>query len=201
MTLKLRAVFLLLITINFFARPLSQSARSDSTLSGYEKGIVALNQALRDLTNPFTVMAVAASAADIDYSTVAYYRKRLGARTIITLATRDETGEKGAARRFQEETGVINTRRALAAANLVDSDLYFLNLPDSGYTKSPEEALSKWGHEAALGRLVKAIRLLRPDAIINTSDAKSRDGQQQAVSRLVIEAFDAAADVSRFADP
>ena len=201
MTLKLRAVFLFLITIALFARSASPSARNDQSAPVYEKGIVALNQALRDLANPFTVMAVAASAADIDYPTIAYYRKRLGAKTIITLATRDETGEKGAARRFQEETGVINTRRALAAANLVDSDLYFLNLPDPGYTKSAEEALSKWGHEAALGKLVKAIRLLRPDVIINTSNGKSRDGQQQAVSRLVNEAFDSAGDVSRFAEP
>lgn len=201
MTLKLRAVFLLLLTAGLFARSATLPARSDSSAPVYERGIVALNQALRDLGNPFTVMAVAASAADIDYGTIAYYRKRLGARTIITLATRDEAGEKGAARRFQEETGVINTRRALAAANLVDSDLYFLNLPDSGYTKSAEEALSKWGHEAALGRLVKAIRSLRPDVIINTSDGKGRDGQQQAVARLVIEAFDAAGDVSRFAEP
>ena len=201
MTLKLRAVFLLLLTAGLFARSAPPPARSDSSAPVFERGIIALNQALRDLGNPFTVMAVAASAADIDYGTIAFYRKRLGAKTIITLATRDETGEKGAARRFQEETGIINTRRALAAANLVDSDLYFLNLPDSGYTKSPEEALSKWGHDAALGRLVKAIRLLRPDVIINTSDDKSRDGQQQAVARLVIEAFDAAADVSRFAEP
>ncbi|HEX5734589.1 MAG TPA: PIG-L family deacetylase [Blastocatellia bacterium] len=201
MTLKLRAVFLLLLMAGFFAKSASLPARSDSSAPVSERGILALNQALRDLGNPFTVMAVAASAADIDYSTIAYYRKRLGARTIITLATRDETGEKGAARRFQEETGIINTRRALAAANLVDSDLYILNLPDSGYTKTPEEALSKWGHDAALGRLVKAIRLLRPDVIINTSDSRSRDGQQQAVARLVIEAFDAAADVSRFAEP
>ena len=201
MTLKLRAVFLLLITIIFFARGVPLTARGDSTPAGHERGIVALNQSLRDLANPYTVMAIAASAADIDYGTIAYYRKRLGAKTIITLATRDETGERGSARRFQEETGVVNTRRALAAANIVDSDLYFLNLPDPGYTKSAEEALSKWGQEVALARLVRAIRSLRPDIIINTSDAKNGDGQQQAVSRLVIEAFDAASDVSRFAEP
>ncbi|HJQ69079.1 MAG TPA: PIG-L family deacetylase [Blastocatellia bacterium] len=201
MKLKLRAVFLLLMTVALLAKSAPLAAQADTSKQVYERGIVALDQALRDLSNPYTVMAVAASAGDIDYGTIAYYRKRLGAKTVITVATRDETGEKGAARRFQEETAVINTRRALAAANLVDSDLYFLNLPDSGHTKSAEEALSKWGQEAALGRLVKAIRLLRPDVIINTSDAKERDGQQMAVARLVVEAFDAAGDVSRFPEP
>lgn len=205
MTLKVRSVFLLLITIILLARYLSPVPQSDSVIcyadTGPERGVVALNQALKDLTSPFTVMAVAVSAADIDYGTVAYYRKKVGARTVITLATRDETGEKGAPRAFQEETGVINTRRALAAADIVDSDLYFLNLPDTGYTKTAEEALSKWGNEAALAKLVRAIRLLRPDIIINTSDAKSSDGQQQALTRLVTEAFDAAPDVSRFTEP
>jgi LmbE family N-acetylglucosaminyl deacetylase len=205
MTLKLRSVFPLLITIILLGRFLSPVPQNNSVVcyayTRSERGIVALNQALKDLTSPFTVMAVAASAADIDYGTVAYYRKKVGARTVITLATRDETGEKGAPRAFQEETGVINTRRALEAADTVDSDLYFLNLPDSGYTKTAEEALSKWGNEAALAKLVRAIRLLRPDIIINTSDAKSSDGQQQALTRLVAEAFDAAPDVSRFAEP
>ena len=104
MTLKLRAVFLLLLTAGLFARSAPLSGQIESSAPVYERGILALNQALRDLANPFTVMAVAASASDIDYGTIAYYRRRLGAKTIITLATRDETGEKGRARRFQEET-------------------------------------------------------------------------------------------------
>ncbi len=168
---------------------------------GNERGLVALNQALKDLANPFIVMAVVASAADIDYPTIAYYRKKLGARCVITIATRDEAGEKGAPPAWQEETAVINTRRALAAAKTVDSDVYFLNLPDSGYTKTAEEALSKWGPDAVLARLVRAIRLIHPDIIISRPETKSDDGQQQAVARLVNEAFDASSDVSRFAEP
>jgi LmbE family N-acetylglucosaminyl deacetylase len=209
MKLKLRFCFSFLITSILFANSVSLFSKSyaqtgparESARQVYERGIVALNQALKDLTNPFTVMAIGASAADIDYGTLAYYRKKLGARTVMTLATRDEAGEKGAAPAWQEETGVINARRALAAANTVDSDVYFLNLPDSGFTKSAEEALSKWGHDAALASLVRAIRLLRPDIIINRPETKNDDGQQQAVARLVNEAFDAASDVSRFVEP
>ena len=206
---KLRFCFLFLITSTLLANSVSlfskshaqPSAMRDAAPYGYERGAAALNQALKDLANPFAVMAVGASAADIDYQTIAYYRKKLGARCVITLATRDEAGEKGASRAWQEETAVINTRRALAAANAVDSDIYFLNLPDSGFTKTAEEALSKWGHDAALARLVRAIRLLRPDIIISRPETKSDDGQQQAVARLVNEAFDASSDVSRFVEP
>jgi LmbE family N-acetylglucosaminyl deacetylase len=182
------------------SRAQTGAAREPASYS-YERGAAALDQALKDITNPFAVMAVGASAADIDYGTIAYYRKKLGARCVITIATRDESGEKGASRSWQEETAVINTRRALAAANTVDSDVYFLNLPDTGYTKSADEALSKWGHDAALARLVRAIRLMRPDIIIGRPEAKNEDGQQQAVARLVNEAFDASSDVSRFVEP
>ena len=206
---KLRFWFLFLITSTLFANSVSLYSKShaqtgaarDAALYGNERGAAALNQALKDLANPFAIMAIGTSAADIDYSTIAYYRKKLGARCVITIATRDEAGEKGAALDWQEETAVINSRRALAAANTVDSDVYFLNLPDSGYTKTAEEALSKWGHESALARLVRAIRLLRPDIIITKPETKGDDGQQQAVARLINEAFDAASDVSRFVEP
>ncbi|HEY7544513.1 MAG TPA: hypothetical protein VID27_06510, partial [Blastocatellia bacterium] len=62
-----------------------------STLEG-ERGLVALDQSLRDLTNPFTIACLAAHAEDIDFGTLAYYRKNLGARTVILLATRNESG-------------------------------------------------------------------------------------------------------------
>src|ERR1043166_3292884 len=55
-----------------------------------ERGIVALNQSLRDLTNPFTVLSIAARPGDEDDGTLAYVRKNLGARTVILFATRGE---------------------------------------------------------------------------------------------------------------
>src|SRR6185295_13457149 len=50
----------------------------------------------------------------------------------------------------------------------------------------------------ALRRMVLKIRELRPDVIITHHDTTSGHGHHQATGRLIIEAFDAAADPKRF---
>jgi hypothetical protein len=77
---------------------------------------------------------------------------------------------------------------------VLGADILFLNLKDFGYSKSADEALSIWGHDEALGRLVRAIRLLRPDVMITNHDAGAGDGQERALARLLAEAFTAAGD-------
>src|SRR5262245_29538954 len=55
-----------------------------------ERGVVALDQALRELTNPFTVVSIAARPGDEDDGALAYVRKKLGARVVTLFATRGE---------------------------------------------------------------------------------------------------------------
>jgi LmbE family N-acetylglucosaminyl deacetylase len=163
-----------------------------------ERGIVALDQSLRDLANPYTLMCVAAHPDDADYAALALYRKKLGARTVIVIATRGESRESLSGPMSEEEMGVSNTRQALEAARLVGADVYFLNLRDFGHSRSADEALSVWNNDEALARMVRAIRLLRPDVIITRHSPQSGTGQQQAVARLLLESFEAAADPERF---
>ncbi|HXG64250.1 MAG TPA: PIG-L family deacetylase, partial [Blastocatellia bacterium] len=165
-----------------------------------ERGIVALDQFLRAMSNPFTVMCVAARADDVDYGTLAYYRKKIGARTVIVLATRGEGGESAVGPETGKELGIVRTREALEAAKIAGADVYFLNLRDFGHAKTAEEVLSAWGKEEALARLVRAIRLLRPDVIITNHLQEAGNGYQQAVGKLLLEAFEAAADVKRFTE-
>lgn len=169
-----------------------------SSIEG-ERGLVALDQSLRDLSNPFTVMCLAAHAEDIDFGTLAYYRKILGARAVILLATRNESGG-------HHETAPITDAPpdigfTLRAARLIGADVYLLGLKDFGYSKSADEALSLWGREASLARLVRAVRLVKPDCIITSHDASGGHGQHQALARLMIDAFEAAGDEKRFPSP
>src|SRR5258708_37132125 len=79
------------------------------------------------------------------------------------------------------------------------SEPYFLGLKDFGYSKSADEAFKFWGHDEALRRMVLEIRKLRPDVIITNHSVTSNDhGHHQATARLEVEAFDAAADATRF---
>src|SRR5262249_15028006 len=78
------------------------------------------------------------------------------------------------------------------------SEPYFLGLSDFGFTKSAEETFRVWGEKEALRRMVLKIRQLRPDVIITNHNTVSGHGQHQATGRLILQAFDAAADPKSF---
>jgi LmbE family N-acetylglucosaminyl deacetylase len=158
-----------------------------------------LHQALVDLTNPFTVMCVAAHPDDEDGTTLTMLRRKFGVHTVSLFSTYGEGGQNAVGPELYEELGVIRARETMAAARIQGSEPYFLGLKDFGYSKSPEEAFRIWGHEEALRRMVLKIRELRPDVIITNHSVANHDhGHHQATARLVVEAFDAAADPQRF---
>ncbi|HXU09154.1 MAG TPA: PIG-L family deacetylase, partial [Blastocatellia bacterium] len=144
----------------------AQTTRIDSAKIEDERGLVALDQALRTITNPFTVVCVAARPGDEDDGALAYLRKKLGARTVMLFATRGESENSSRVAEMDAELGAVHTREALEAARITGSDVLFLNLHDPGYSRSADEAISIWNHDDALRRFVRAYRSLRPDVII-----------------------------------
>src|SRR6185436_18009814 len=93
----------LIVSLALFLRaaPDGRSLENGSSLEGSqiessratvddERGIVALDQSLREITNPFTVLCLAARPGDEDDGTLAYVRKKLGARAVVLIATRGE---------------------------------------------------------------------------------------------------------------
>ena len=178
----------------------AQTTRVETAKIEDERGLVALDQALRTITNPFTVVCVAARPGDEDDGALAYLRKRLGARTVIVFATRGESENSSRVAEMDAELGAVHTREALEAARITGSDVLFLNLHDPGYSRSADEAISIWNHDDALRRFVRAYRSLRPDVIITRHNSKSGEGVEQAVARLALEAFAAAAKVAPEAD-
>src|SRR6266581_3648090 len=160
---------------------------------------VALYQALLDLTNPWTVMCVAAHPDDEDGTSLIVMRRKYGAHTVSLFSTFGEGGQNAIGPELYEELGAIRARETMAAAEIQGSEPYFLGLKDFGYSKSFEETFQKWGHDEALRRMVLEIRKLRPDVIITNHSVTNNDhGHHQATARLVVEAFDAAADPTRF---
>src|SRR6185295_3622405 len=158
-----------------------------------------LHQALVDLTNAFTVMCVAAHPDDEDGSTLTVLRRKYGVHTVSLFSTYGEGGQNAVGPELYEELGVIRARETMAAARIQGSEPYFLGLKDFGYSKSADEAFQIWGHDEALRRMVLKIRELRPDVIITNHSVANHDhGHHQATARLVVEAFDAAADPNRF---
>src|SRR5947209_1516347 len=160
---------------------------------------VALYQALLDLSNPWTVMCIAAHPDDEDGTSLIVMRRKYGALTESVFSTFGEGGQNAIGPELYEELGAIRARETRAAAEIQGSEPYFLGLKDFGYSKSADEAFRFWGHEEALRRMVLQIRKLRPDVIITNHSVTTNDhGHHQATARLVVEAFDAAADANKF---
>lgn len=161
---------------------------------------VALNQALLDLRNPWTLMCVAAHPDDEDGSTLTILRRKHGVHTVSLFSTYGEGGQNAVGPELYEELGVIRARETLAASEIQGSEPHFLGLRDFGYSKSAEETFKVWGQAEALRKMVLKIRELRPDVIITNHDTSRGHGHHQATGRLILEAFDAAADPKRFPD-
>lgn len=163
-----------------------------------EKADAELYQALLDLTNPWTVMCVAAHPDDEDGATLTVLRRKMGVHTVTLFSTYGEGGQNATGPELYEELGVIRARETAEASEIQGSEPYFLGLTDFGFSKSAEEAFRIWNKDEALRRMVLKIRELRPDVIITNHDVKGGHGHHQATGRLVVEAFDAAADPQRF---
>jgi LmbE family N-acetylglucosaminyl deacetylase len=160
---------------------------------------IALYQALLDLTNPWTVMCIAAHPDDEDGTSLIVMRRKYGAHTVSLFSTFGEGGQNAIGPELYEELGAIRARETMAAAEIQGSEPHFLGLKDFGYSKSADEAFKFWGHDEALRRMVLEIRKLRPDVIITNHSVTNKDhGHHQATARLELEAFDAAADPKRF---
>lgn len=154
----------------------------------------ALYQALLDLTNPITIMSVAAHPDDEDRDALAFYRMKYGARTVIVTATRGEGGQNSQGPELYEELGIVRVRELAAAARALDAITFNLAMPEFGFSKSSAETFKYWERREALRRLVYAIRFYQPDIIITQHDRKTGHGHHQATRLLAEEAFDLAAD-------
>lgn len=161
-------------------------------------GEVAFRQALLDLGNDFRLMCVAAHPDDEDGATLAYYRMRHGAETFAVIATRGEGGQNEIGPELYEALAVIRTREMQAASAITGANLHFLDLPEFGYSKTPEETLEIWGAEEALRRMVRKIREIRPQVVITHHGREKDHGHHQAIGATLIKAFDVAADPAAF---
>lgn len=194
------AIFLTLLLLLSFTQQTAQVWSSvNGPFSATDKpDRVQLHQALLDLTNPFTVMCVAAHPDDEDGNTLTVLRRKYGVHTVSLFTTYGEGGQNAVGPELYEDLGVIRARETMAAAEVQGSEPHFLGLPDFGFSKSADEAFRVWGEKEALRRMVLQIRRLRPDVIITNHNTTSGHGHHQATGRLILQAFDAAADPKQF---
>ena len=143
---------------------------------------------------------IAAHPDDENTALLAYLARGRKLRTGYLSLTRGEGGQNLIGSEQGDELGILRTEELLAARRIDGAEQFFTRAIDFGYTKTPQEAFEKWGHEKILSDVVWIIRRFQPDVIVLRFTGTSRDGhgQHQASAILGKEAFSAAADPKRF---
>ena len=163
-----------------------------------ERGAAALDQAVRDLGNPFVVACVAARPGNEDSAALVYCRKKLGAHTVAAFATRGEQAEEEGLPLAADDVAVVRTRQALEAGAASGADVYFLSLPDRPTGETADDISAAWEKKEGLSRIVRFIRAIHPDVIISGGELSPGQPAELAVEGLAVRGVDAAADAAQF---
>ncbi len=159
----------------------------------------ALEVALARLQTTARVLYVAAHPDDENTRLLAYLANKRQVEVGYLSLTRGGGGQNLIGTEQSELLAAIRTQELLAARRLDGARQFFTRARDFGYSKSPKEALAKWGEEAVLGDVVHVIRSFRPDIIITRfTEAGPSHGHHTASARLARAAVGAAADPSQF---
>jgi LmbE family N-acetylglucosaminyl deacetylase len=156
--------------------------------------------ALEKLSVVGSALYVGAHPDDENTAMLAWLAKGRKVRTAYLALTRGGGGQNLIGTAQGDELGVIRTEELLAARRIDGAEQFFTRAVDFGYSKTPEETLRIWGHDAVLADVVWVIRSFRPDVIITRFPANGAGGHghHTASAILAAEAFSAAADAKRF---
>ena len=164
------------------------------------RGAAAAWRALLRLRSTATVLHTTAHPDDEDGALLTWLSRKAGVRTGLLTLNRGEGGANLIGPELYDALGILRTEELLAAGRFYGVDQMFTRVTDFGFSKRLDETLEHWGKDVALGDVVRAIRIYRPDIIVSRFHGKPRDGHgnHQAAGLLSIEAFKAAADPNRF---
>lgn len=147
-----------------------------------------------------SVLYIAAHPDDENTRLLAYLANEKLYRTGYLSLTRGDGGQNLIGDEQGVDLGLIRTQELLAARRIDGAEQFFSRAFDFGYSKSPEEAMKIWGHDKILSDVVWVIRNFRPDVIITRfpTTGEGGHGHHTASAILAGEAFDAAADPTKF---
>jgi len=166
------------------------------------KDSAELLKALDKLQVMGSVLYIAAHPDDENTAALATLSRGRNLRTAYLSMTRGGGGQNLIGSELGDALAPIRTQELRAARRIDGAEQFFTGAVDFGFSKTAEETLRFWGHEAALGDVVRTIRTFRPDVILTRfpPDARGGHGHHTASAMLAIEAFQAAADPARFPD-
>lgn len=132
-------------------------------------------------------------------ATLARYVLDHGARAAVITATRGEGGGNAIGRELGPSLGILRDyeeRQSLGMLGI--SQLYHLDEIDWAFTTSATATEVAWGYEEPLAKLVRYVRVLKPEVIITMNPSPRGHGHHQYAAKLATEAFFLAGDPSAF---
>ncbi|GGG43472.1 PIG-L domain-containing protein [Croceivirga lutea] len=140
-----------------------------------------------------TALYVAAHPDDENQRMISYLDNNLKARTVYLSITRGDGGQNLIGPELKELLGVLRTQELLQARSIDGGEQRFTRAVDFGYSKHPDETLEIWDKEKVLSDVIRVIREIKPDIIINRFDHRSpgsTHGHHTSSAMLSYEAFD-----------
>lgn len=192
---QLRHSFLFILL--FFLNCISNYSYSQST-GNHSSGKIL--QDIKKLNVLQSALYIAAHPDDENNRLIAYLANEELAEVSYLSLTRGDGGQNLIGSEQREELGILRTQELLEARKIDGGRQLFATANDFGFSKSPEETLTIWDKNKILSDVVWIIRKTRPDILITRySHLQSEThGHHIASSRIAYEAFNAAADPSRF---
>jgi LmbE family N-acetylglucosaminyl deacetylase len=189
----MKQIFSFLILIIFLF--IKSRAQSPATFSSAD-----IFQQIKKLEVFGSVLYVAAHPDDENTRLLGYLANERKFRTGYLSLTRGDGGQNLIGDEQGVELGLIRTQELLSARRIDGAEQFFTRAFDFGYSKSPEEAMKIWEHDKILADVVWVIRKFKPDVIITRfpTTGEGGHGHHTASAILAGEAYDAAADATKF---
>ena len=190
--LKMKKYFCLVLYVIFFQDVQAQSPAAYSSAD--------ILQQIKKLEVFGSVLYVAAHPDDENTRLLAYLANERKFRTGYLSLTRGDGGQNLIGDDQGIDLGLIRTQELLSARRIDGAEQFFTRAFDFGYSKNPEEAMRIWGHDKILSDVVWVIRKFKPEVVITRfpTTGEGGHGHHTASAILAGEAFDAAADPTKF---
>ena len=164
-------VFAVILLLSF------QNLQSDTRPLPEDLGALHLAQLLTKLKTTARIMQVVAHPDDEDGGMLTLEARGKGVSVMLFTVTRGEGGQNKFGTESSDELGILRTLELLEADKYYGVEQRFSHVVDFGFSKTAEETFNKWhGHDVALGDLVRAIRIFRPDVLTSRFSGTTRDG-------------------------
>jgi LmbE family N-acetylglucosaminyl deacetylase len=159
-------------------------------------------QMLKKANTIGSVLYIAAHPDDENTRLISYLSNEINVRTAYLSITRGDGGQNLIGSEKGASLGLVRTNELLEARKIDGGEQFFTSAVDFGYSKTADETLKLWDKEKILADMVWVIRNFQPDIMITRFPATSAagHGHHTASAILASEAFDAAADPSRFSE-